>query len=335
MNTMSPAERDILDAAPKIALDDRDGWRVAKFLAETYRHYFNKELWDFGEEDAKAVLHEGGLNVSFKRLFDIPHDSDESCEGTMLLVDNKPAALWLQIGDKSDYSDGFHVLNGDAVSSLASRVAMHEMKKTMDNRDEEEPVSWLSLIHKHANYMDFVSSTVFRLSSPKWSFCIPVDQYDAYYWDPLEGKPKRVLKFGKWHDPRNTYSKDDNPMAAVVGEDGPCDIDMRTLVFCLRGSAKSKDELNTVWANYRRDPYWVASSANYAEFEGIHIYEHVPYSFEVKSSLLVFKDRATRDACLADLDKKEFDGCFREDHPVLEKHVGNLCEQAMTLMRTI
>lgn len=201
--------------------------------------------------------------LTLHTLYDVPHDSDESCSAHVLCADGKPALLFKRIGDKMDYSDGLSILDVDMARTLLRAMAEYRTEKALSEMAPAEK-SPLELLWD-CSYLTRQADTVFSVDSPKWAlgFSHLVDELPCWLLAD-DGQVKRVTKFVRWHNRKPSWEGGDAAMATVQTSQGELDVDAHQLMFSLLPDSR---DVFAAAAQLQQDSCW-------------KIVEHIPFGDE-------------------------------------------------------
>lgn len=163
----------------------------------------------------KAVY---GDRLRLHTLFDIPHDSDESCSAEVLCLDGAPVLLFKRVGDRSDYSDGLSIIDPalskgflEIFTERFNNLALEKMAAL-----QESLPSMADLIAS-THYLGAVNDEVFIVISPKWAMGLShvIDDHSTWLIDE-QGELSRVDKFKQWVNKSLSWSGDPECNDAIL-----------------------------------------------------------------------------------------------------------------------
>lgn len=226
---------DLLAASQSHSAFSKEGqWdflEIAEALQSNYLNsfgYAGSELADFIKvmwPNRVLVIH---------TLFDIPHDSDESCSATILTSDGKPVLLFKKIGDRSNYSDGLEILDAEFTRQLIHLVADYHLQETLQ-RVKSEPLATVESIVGGSQYIIPAVGDVFIVDSPKWALGFPslFKEHSAWLVDD-DGALHRVGEFKRWLSDKPSWSGDALAGHAIVETQiGDVTVNCRQILFTL------------------------------------------------------------------------------------------------------
>jgi hypothetical protein len=244
---------DILEKCPaQSAFSDEGKWDLMSMIDALQRNYLD----GFGDSDNELIsqiaLRAGPDAVwGIHTIFNIDHDSDESCSAQMLVIDGSPALLMKRIGDRSDYSDGLSILNVELAKKLIHTINDYyvELKlKQMDGRISQDLIVSAEDVMSSCQYITPVKGDVFVVNSPKWvmGFQHLFKSHSAWVVDD-SGVLNRVIQFKRftndlpsWAD--RSQNIDPNEAIVLIGSKEVL-IDTREILFTLTKEPLSMDAL--------------------------------------------------------------------------------------------
>lgn len=219
------------------------------------------------------------LNEKFQvfELFSFFHQSDEDCSAFIACYDNEPVALHIRVGDKSDYSDGTHILSAEIAQRSLLAYLQIQAKSALDKlRSQERSCSIGELLAEEcSNYVQLVSDHVVTLTSPRWHVSFEYVLKNHVCWIEQEGVLTRIQKFVSWKHPNmQSWQGAGANLLTVEFTDGQqLEVDARDILIWT-GKAETAPS-NPVEELSSKSTYWklVVEQHDYAH--ELYVFQHL------------------------------------------------------------
>jgi hypothetical protein len=187
-----------------------------------------------------------GERLTLHTVFDILHDSDESCSVHVLCDSQKPVVLARCVGDRSRYDDDVHVLDASFVKELMNfliKFKADQQRAQLEERVHAVPDALARM--KNVRYLNWVTDASFTVESPRWALVFPelFDKYAAHILQEEELVP--LAKFQGWSRQNcSSFEEGANQVAVKPFHGESLLVDARQIVFSLLDSPEERSAVH-------------------------------------------------------------------------------------------
>jgi hypothetical protein len=237
-------------------------------------------------QHTELETHLDRTRVAVYTLFNVLHESDESCELHVLAYDDKPVGFAHRAGDTDDWDA--RILDEELFKVLAREMAMSLLEEDLVNVTAE-PVASLSALQNQYLYFVGDKETVVAVRNPKWAcgFERFAEGRRVFYVDH-QGTMHQVAKIrafanNKWH----TRDQDhDDIFITINGAERV--VDATQLLFEL---VPNGADLDDVLANLPKEPGWLVDGVDARSLQ-VTVLATVPYRWTTVSHFVKFESIA-------------------------------------------
>lgn len=287
---------EIVRQAPKVdAFALNTVWTLRDMLEALQKTLL--EVHDSLEDETVAAMQAAyGESLTVHTIFNILHDSDESCSAEVLCVDGVPTLMHKCIGDRNDYTDGLSMLDMALTRGILAVLVECRTKAVFARlAAEQAETSPLEQLWHRTQYLIPLGESAFFVSSPKWAcgFQQAFNNHRAYVLND-EGNMVAVTGFKNWVNNRASWdSHKATHQAVVTTATGELTLDARNIVFTL---VNDPAELAAVAAELSKPNYWRATRVQCTQHSDdavVHIAQHYQGRTYYGYANIHFKVKAT------------------------------------------
>ncbi len=305
------------------ALEERSAWTTESMLKGVLGELQLAHVFDLEIELLRQVQSELSQDWRLVEVFDIPHDSDESCSAHLLLSDGKPVLAYFAMGDRSDYSDGVRVLDVQwtrrVARQLLSRMLDEQLQRLADSSPLARPeAEQVSAFWSEVRYICPVTPQVFYVDSPKWAFGYRhlFDTHDARL--VLDGGLHPVASFEGFANKKPSWSSDADAQDAQfqLADGRVVTADAGDVLFHLSlGQPTAQAEFDAALRSIQAPSAWrcVPTQLSRGHEQALTFSQHVQDELAPCFVMLVFKDVASATAARPNLVQGQ--GLLNRHHP--------------------
>lgn len=326
-------------ARTTIALEDRSAWTTESMLKGVLAELQLAHVFDLEIEMLQRVQAELAQDWRLAEVFDIPHDSDESCSAHLLLSDGKPVLAYFAMGDRSDYSDGVRVLDVAWTRNVARQLLTLMLEQQLERLQGESPLAkpaqeQVNAFWSEVRYICPVTPQVFHVESPKWAcgFSHLFSSHDAMLY--LDGGLHALAAlhgFEGFVNKKPSWSSDDDSQDALfrLADGRTVTADASQVLFHLgQNQPMAQADFQLAMQCILAPSAWrcVQTQLSRGHEQALTFSQHVQGELQSRFVLLAFQDVAAAKA--AHLALAQGQGLLNQDHPQVSAvaHTLNLAQ---------